>query len=141
MPYQILDHTADTGLRITGENLKEIFLSAALGLFFLITGQETIETRDSENVDQAMELLADDEGELLLKWLRELLYLFSARRIMPVFFDFKELTKKKLKAGIVFVKYDPERHGQNEEVKAITYHGFKFEKTPGGWIAEVIVDV
>ena len=31
MPYSILEHTADTGLRITGPSLKEIFLSAARG--------------------------------------------------------------------------------------------------------------
>ena len=36
---------------------------------------------------------------------------------------------------------DPARHEPNHEVKAITYHGLKVEKTADGWLAEVIVDI
>ena len=37
--------------------------------------------------------------------------------------------------------YDPARHVLAHEVKAITYHELKVEKTADGWLAEVIVDI
>jgi SHS2 domain-containing protein len=36
---------------------------------------------------------------------------------------------------------DESRHRMEHEVKAITYHGLKLEKTPAGWFAEIIVDI
>jgi len=36
---------------------------------------------------------------------------------------------------------EPERHGRSHEVKAITYHELKVERTADGWLAEVIVDI
>ena len=36
---------------------------------------------------------------------------------------------------------DRARHELSHEVKAITYHGLRVEKTPDGWLAEVIVDI
>ena len=36
---------------------------------------------------------------------------------------------------------DERRHVLEHEVKAITYHGLRVEKTNGDWIAEVILDI
>ena len=36
---------------------------------------------------------------------------------------------------------DPARHVLSHEVKAITYHELKVERTADGWLAEVIVDI
>ena len=37
--------------------------------------------------------------------------------------------------------FDPARHLLSHEVKAITYHELKVERTPVGWLAEAIVDI
>ena len=39
------------------------------------------------------------------------------------------------------VPLDPKRHRLLHEIKAITYHGLKVERTARGWQAEVIVDI
>lgn len=36
---------------------------------------------------------------------------------------------------------DPDRHQQRVDVKAVTLHQFHLEKTNGGWIAQVILDI
>ena len=36
---------------------------------------------------------------------------------------------------------DEARHPLIHEVKAVTYHGLTVERTDGGWLAEVIVDI
>jgi SHS2 domain-containing protein len=36
---------------------------------------------------------------------------------------------------------DRERHQLEHEVKAITYHALRVDKTADGWLAEVIVDI
>ncbi len=36
---------------------------------------------------------------------------------------------------------DHTRHELAHEVKAITYHGLRVERTADGWLAEVIVDI
>ena len=69
-PYEIIDHTADIGLRIRGRTLPELFTHAALGLFDLITDLDEIPL-GKERIP--LHLKAEDLGDLFLKWLRELL--------------------------------------------------------------------
>ena len=36
---------------------------------------------------------------------------------------------------------DAVRHQLDVEIKAVTWHGLKVERTSDGWLAEVIVDI
>ena len=141
-PYEIFEHTADIGLKIHGRNLEELFRHAALGLFDLITDTAQIKASPNarpETVDLRLE--AADEGELLLKWLRELLFLFSARKFVPYDFAFSEINSAALKARVSTAVFDPSAHEQKYEVKAVTYHEFKIRHDASGWHAQVILDI
>ena len=77
MKHEIMEHTADIGLRVFGEDLKELFANAADGLFDLIVGDlGTI--RHERAIPLTVE--AQDVEELFADWLRELLYLCNAER-------------------------------------------------------------
>jgi SHS2 domain-containing protein len=37
--------------------------------------------------------------------------------------------------------YDPERHAEGLDLKAVTRHGARFEQVDGGWRAAVVFDI
>jgi SHS2 domain-containing protein len=75
-----------------------------------------------------------------MDWLRELLFLFSARGLALGSVSFSELTETRLRALVQGERFDPARHGLKLELKVPTYHQFSLEVTPAGWRALVIFD-
>jgi SHS2 domain-containing protein len=136
-PYEIIEHTADIGLRIYGKDLKELFTHAAQGMFDLITDVQKIDTKDT----LSFELDAEKVDDLLLKWLRELLFVFSTRKLIFKDFTFDSITEKAFKVKARGGLFNPKIHDQKNEVKAVTYYDFKVEKKAGEWVAEVIFDI
>jgi SHS2 domain-containing protein len=135
--YEVFEHTADIGLRITAPDLAGLFAEAARGLFSLIV-ENLEDVRDREHV--RVELEEQDPPLLLLDWLRELLFRMDRDHLLLARFEVK-LEGARLEAEASGERIDPERHRLDHEVKAITYHGLKVERTDGGWLAEVIVDI
>jgi SHS2 domain-containing protein len=78
--------------------------------------------------------------DLLFDWLNELLYTFESERLLLVEFDV-QVHDEAVEAIGRGEPFDESRHQLEHEVKAITYHGLKVEQVPGGWLAEVIVDI
>src|SRR5262249_16574683 len=85
-------------------------------------------------------LSADEPTYLLFDWLSELLYAFETDKLLLVEFDLK-IDGNELTATCRGEPMDESRHRMEHEVKAITYHGLRLEKTPSSWFAEVIVDI
>ena len=135
--FEYFDHTADIGMRVRGQNLRELFTQSALGMFNLISPIEQFQARDS--LDVLLE--APNVEELFWKWLRELHYLFCTQKIIFKEFEFKELSEKLVWAGCSGEYFDTEKHNSEREVKAVTHHGFQVTKDSEGWIAEVIFDI
>ena len=140
IPYEVIEHTADIGLRIYGGDLPELFTHAAEGLFDLITDAEKIRA-GKKPARFSFRLKAENEGDLLLAWLREMLFTFGAQKLVLMDFQFTRLTGKELEASAAAYPFDPAWDEQKYEVKAVTYHHFKIEKTKNGWLAEVIFDI
>jgi len=138
-PYEVIEHTADVGLRIYGQNQQELFVHGALGLFDLITDIDKIKIEDASAL--SFDLEEENLGDLFLSWLRELLFTFSTRQIVFKEFVFQELTDRRLKALGYGKVFDPKQDEQKCEVKAVTYYQFKLEKQKEGWVAEVIFDI
>jgi SHS2 domain-containing protein len=77
---------------------------------------------------------------LLADWLNELLFAFESRRLLLSKFEVV-VESNGLQATAHGETVDENRHVLEHEVKAITYHGLRVEKTNGDWIAEVILDI
>ena len=135
--FETFDHTADLGLRIRALDLNGLFAEAATAVFSTIV--EDLDTvRPLDRFD--IELLGADREYLLFDWLRELLYRFDAEHRLFSRFDV-QVRDDGLKGSAWGEPLDPDRHELAHEVKAITYHGLKVERTPDGWLAEIIVDI
>jgi SHS2 domain-containing protein len=135
--YELFEHTADLGLRVQADSLEALFVSAAQGLLAMLVA-DTSTVRPL--ITKSIWLSADEKAYLLFDWLSELLYAFETDKLMLAEFDLK-IDGNKLTAICRGELMDADRHRMEHEVKAITYHGLKVEKTPAGWFAEVIVDI
>jgi SHS2 domain-containing protein len=77
---------------------------------------------------------------LLIDWLNELLFLFDTQRLL---LDSIRVTVRgaQLTATACARPVDQKHDRMLHEVKAITYHGLRVERTSDGWLAEVILDI
>jgi SHS2 domain-containing protein len=135
--YEIFEHTADLGLRVRAPDLETLFVDAGRGLTSIIAP-------NLEAVRPVREVPLCVTGgrrdDLLFDWLSEILYLFESEHLLLSEFTV-QLNCNGLQATARGEPLDDGRHQLEHEVKAITYHGLKVERTPDGWLAEVIVDI
>jgi SHS2 domain-containing protein len=137
MPYELFEHTADLGLRITAATPELLYADAARALFSAIVGNledvRAVETR-------SYRITGADPEYLLFDWLTECLYTCDTERLLLSQFDVRSEP-----GGIAVTArgepIDPARHRMEHEVKAITYHGLAVRQSGGQWLAEVIVDI
>jgi len=139
-PFEIIEHPADVGLKIRGPDLRSLFVNAANGLYSLMTETETLSGAPQKEV-HTLELAAAGSEDLLFEWLRELLFLFSARLWVLTSLRIVELSGTRLKADSHINFFDPARDEPRLEVKAVTYHQFYLRRTDTAWEAGVIFDI
>lgn len=132
--YEVVEHTADVGLRAYGRTLEEIFAHAALGMFDLMTDPATVEPRGEVEVRAA----SDDLESLLVDWLTELLFVHERDHVFLSAFDVR-IDGFALEAAVRGEEIDPDRHPLETEVKAVTYHMIEVNVEEG--YAFVIFDI
>jgi SHS2 domain-containing protein len=134
--YEVLEHTADVGLRLTGESPQEVLEAAAEGLATLQGAWFP-----GEGDEQPVEVTAGDLPGLLVAWLDELLFLMESRDavIGGVSVDRGEEGRV---VGTVRLALRGDRDLESVGVKAATLHRIRFEReTNGAWSADVYLDV
>ncbi len=134
--FEIIDHTADVGIRAYGANMNEAFANAARALFSLITELDDVD----EVLHRDTRLTAPDEESLLVEWLNELIYLFDVENILFKRFDITQLDNTRLKARSYGEKVDSSKHRLKMGVKAATYHMLKVDKGDGCRV-QVLFDI
>ena len=135
--YELFEHTADLGLRVSAATLDELLVESARGfLVMLVANPQDVRPLQSKTINVA----AAEPAYLLFDWLSELLYAFESERLLLADFDV-QLKDGQVVATCRGEPMDAARHQMEHEVKAITYHGLKVEKKSEGWYAEVIVDI
>ncbi|HVU90306.1 MAG TPA: archease, partial [Pirellulales bacterium] len=77
--YEIFEHTADLGLRVTAPDLETLLVDAARGLLSII-----IANLDEVRLiqEKKIEVSAAAPDYLLFDWLGELLYLFETEHLV-----------------------------------------------------------
>ncbi len=133
--FQLIEHTADTGLVAYGHSLAEAFANAAYGLFSIIA--ELRKVREVESLPVAVS--AEDAESLLFEWLNNLIYVFEVEHLLCKRFDITEFTQHNLKAVCWGERYDPSRHRLKIGVKSATYHMLKVDGEKNR--VQVILDV
>jgi SHS2 domain-containing protein len=133
--FELLEHTADVGIRARGATLEEAFEQATMGLAEVLGA-----LRPGPGETVAVEVTAGDPGALLVDWLNEVLWLHEVRGHAGVAAVRVERVEGDRAAGAVtFSSTDPPAEGTF--VKAVTYHRLRVGRDAGGWLAEVYLDV
>jgi SHS2 domain-containing protein len=138
--FEVLDHTADIGLIVYGENLKALYENAAEGFFHLITELNKVKTR----VTRTIQINLSEEGSLerlMVDWLSELLYLHDVENLLFKEFTVESIGKEGLKGLAKGEPFREEVHVIKTEIKAVTYHGIEVREEKGKWRAQVILDL
>jgi SHS2 domain-containing protein len=136
---ETFEHTADLGLRIVGDDLADLFQTAATGLFdVIVANRDVIRAQETEQVA----LDADSTEDLLLQWLNELIFRCETRHRLYGRFEVAiDETGRRLEATISGEPIDRGRHLLDHEVKAATHHGLFVKRDASQWIAEIILDI
>lgn len=135
--YKTFDHTADLGIEVYGKDQRELFVNAARALFDLITDLDTIEAKTSLSLN----LEAVDREDLLVSWLRELLYFHQSEGYLLNDFVIEDLEEQSLRATVKGEVYETNRHALIREIKAVTYHQLKITQENEGWKARMVFDI
>jgi SHS2 domain-containing protein len=134
--FEIIEHTADVGIRAFGKDLPEVYANAAQAMFSLITDLDTVR----EVLSREVSVSAPDREILLVEWLNELVYLFDVEYLLFKRFEISELSATGLKARCYGEKVDKSRHALKTGIKSATYHMLKVEQN-GRFQAEVLLDI
>ncbi len=137
MQYRLIDHTADFGIQVSGTDPCHLFENAAFALFDLTTDVTRLKGEKTDHLS----IKGDDWPDLMVNWLRELLYLWSAREMFIKKAIILSISEKKLDAKILFDSFKPGFHEIKNEIKAVTYHEIQVQKLENKWIAQIIFDV
>ena len=137
MGYELLDHTADLGIRVWAADVKGLFQEAARALFAIITDLEKVTVHLSREVA----VQGSGREELLVAWLSELLYLYEVKGLLFCDFALAEIDGVRVKGVARGEEFDEGRHPIKTGIKAVTYHQLEIKEEDGRWQAQVIFDI
>ena len=137
MAYRIFDHTADLGVEVSAATLEELYAAAAFALFDLLTDLSTVRA----GIAKEIVVTGGDPADLLVNFLREILYLWNGEGFLIKTCSIREATPQRLKALLRGEAFDSGRHRMKAEIKAVTYHQASVSETEKGLVAKVIFDV
>jgi len=141
-PYEIIEHTADVGLKANGATLNGLFENAARGMFKIISGAK-VDKNESGQINKKIKIKkeADDIEGLLVNWLSELLYIFNKEKILFSDFKISELNNKGLIGNSSGKRIDLAHTPLQTEIKAVTFHDLKIKKDKNCFSCKIIFDV
>ena len=143
MPYEFLEDIAiaDIAFKAWGKDLAETFTAAAdATINVMVEELDSIQPREKREIK-----LENSELDMLLfNFLQEFIYYKDSEQLMLRVRQI-QITEKDysyiLEAISMGEKLDLKRHRTRVDVKAVTLHRFRLEKTQRGWEALVIMDI
>ncbi|MGR3178808.1 MAG: archease [Candidatus Anammoxibacter sp.] len=145
--YELIDHTADLGILVYGNDLNQLFANAANALSDIITDKPKVEEVEPKEII----VTGIDLEQLMINWLQEVLYNYDVYSFLFTRFDVHEIITSKheessptsltIKATGFGETFDHERHVILTEVKAATYHQIEVKESGGKWQARIIFDL
>jgi len=142
--YKSVEHTADIGIKVWGRNIKELFEEAAKGMIAQIYDHTLVREKEKRDIN----LEAESIDELLLQWLKEILFLIESEgllfcrfQIEKDNFSIRKAKTAQIQASLHGERKDPARHDICIEIKAVTRHGLYVKKNGPWWEGNILFDV
>ncbi len=138
-PFEEISHTADLIVGVEANSKEVAIARLVLALGQLLSGRKQLSPTERSRV----RVEAGDLAVMAVDVLRELLYAFSTKGVIPckcgvALFDEEA-------GGDLMVDtapYDETSHQEGVDIKAVTFHRARFEECGDGrWEAEVTMDI
>jgi SHS2 domain-containing protein len=137
--FEILDHTADLGILVSGQDIKHLFQNAAHAMMKIMVDLQSDQTGSRF---QEISLKGTDLTDLLVRWLGEILYLFEGENRAVTRTKIIRIRPDNLDARIETIPFSINRHEILTEIKAVTYHQAEtLQEKNGSWKARIIFDL
>ena len=135
--YELIDHTADFGIRVWGNSVINLFQNAAMALM-----DQLLEAGLSmEQQARQIKVEGDDLPDLMVNWLREILFLWVGEELLVRSVHIEALADSKLSARVQTEVFSPQHHVIKTEIKAVTYHQIQVAAVGRQWEARIILDI
>ncbi len=127
--FEVVEHTADVGIKAFGDTINEAFENAALGMFNIITDPSKIGLQQ----DFEVTIEGEDLETLLHEWLSQLLILSQVNGML---FGGFRVQMRHLQYGMGLTGWaigepaDPKKHVYRTEIKAVTHHMLEVRERP-----------
>jgi SHS2 domain-containing protein len=135
--YRLTTRQSELAVKVTGGSQADLFANSAFALFDVISDVEKIEIKER----LPLEVEGADRDDLLVNWMRELLYLYQGSGYLLKEFVIREVKDTSLKAEVCGEKVDPDRHEIKQEIAAVAYNQSRMTKTGNQWTAKLIFEV
>jgi SHS2 domain-containing protein len=135
--YRTIKRSSDLAVKIFGKSQAELFANSGFALFDLLTHIERVETGEQ----LTLEVEGADPDDLMVNWLRELLYLYQRSGYLLKEFVVKEVKDTYIRGEVSGEKFDPDRHEIQREISAVVSHQSRMEKTGDRWTAQVVLEL
>jgi len=135
--FEVLDHTADIGLIVYGEDLKALFENAGEAFFHLLTDLRKVRLR----TERRIEIRKENLERLMVDWLTELIYLHEVENLLLKKFKVESVGEDGLRARVKGEPFQEGIHVMKTGVKAATYHQIEVRQEKKGWRARIIFDL
>jgi len=134
--FEILPHTADLRLKISGDSPEELFRAAVIGMGSVIKRDAC--DAGKINKKKNVSLRSADRTALLVDFLSEVLTASQTDKIVFCDASFEKLTETELIGEIKGTTVDE----FDEDIKAVTYHEADVQKNERGqWETVIIFDI
>lgn len=135
--YRLMTRQSALAVKVVGNSQADLFANSAFALFDVMTDVEKIEIKEH----LPLEVEGVDRDDLMVNWMRELLYLYQGSGYLLREFQVHEVKDTLVKADVCGEKIDPDRHEIKKEVAAVAYHQSRMEKTGNQWTAQLVFEV
>jgi len=130
--FQERPHTADWELHVWAPDLANLLVQAASGMYAL----SGVRWQPGPRQTRRLALFAPDMEGLLVRFLQELLYLSEVEGVA-----FDDLDVQIEDSELRAVLHGAPIAGLDKEIKAVTYHNLRIERTSFGLETHIVFDV
>ena len=134
--YKILERSSGLAVRLSGKTQAEVLTTAAVALYDLMTDLDKVELKEILPVE-----VEGVDDELMVNWMREVLYLFQGNGYILKEIEVRETRGSYVRAEGKGEKFDPDRHEIRREFSSILANQCRLAKTGDLWTAQVTLEL
>src|SRR5574342_459065 len=115
--YRLTPRQSELAVRVSGSSQADLFANSAFALFDVMTDMEKVDIKDR----LSLEVEGADRDDLMVNWMRELLYLYQGSGYLLKEFQIKEVKENYARGEVSGEKFDPDRHEIQREIRSVLY--------------------